>query len=86
VAVSQARIRSLETARECVRLGARQRTIAWLTGLPTSFIFHNVYDAEHLPPRGRPPYTEDFIYRALRVPTSSTRKAARRETTLACAG
>jgi Flagellar transcriptional activator (FlhC) len=68
VAVSQTRIRSLETARECVRLGARQRTIAWLTGLPTSFIFHNVFDAEHLPPRGRPPYTEDFIYRAsLRV-------------------
>ena len=51
-----------------MRLGARQRTIAWLTGLPTSFIFHNIYDAEHLPPRGRPPYTEDFIYRAsLRV-------------------
>ena len=58
------RIRSLETARECVRLGARQRTIALLTGLPTSFIFHNIYDAEHLPPRGRPPYTEDFIYRS----------------------
>jgi hypothetical protein len=47
-----------------VRLGARQRTIACLTGLPTSFIFHNIYDAEHLPPRGRPPYTEDFIYRS----------------------
>jgi len=68
VALADTRIRSLETARECVRLGARQRTIAWLTGLPTSFIFHNVYDAEHLPPRGRPPYTEDFIYRSsLRV-------------------
>jgi Flagellar transcriptional activator (FlhC) len=68
VAFADARIRSLETARECVRLGARQRTIAWLTGLPTSFIFHNVYDAEHLPPRGRPPYADDFIFRAsLRV-------------------
>lgn len=64
VARADTRIRSLETARECVRLGARQRTIAWLTGLPTSFIFHNIYDAEHLPPRGRPPYTEDFIYRS----------------------
>jgi hypothetical protein len=68
VALADTRIRSLETARECVRLGARQRTIAWLTGLPTSFIFHNIYDAQHLPPRGRPPYTEDFIYRSsLRV-------------------
>ena len=68
MAFADTRIRSLETARECVRLGARQRTIAWLTGLPTSFIFHNIYDAEHLPPRGRPPYTEDFIYRSsLRV-------------------
>lgn len=62
VARADTRIRSLETARECVRLGARQRTIAWLTGLPTSFIFHNIYDADHLPPRGRPPYTEEFIH------------------------
>ena len=45
MALADTRIRSLETARECVRLGARQRTIAWLTGLPTSFIFHNIYDA-----------------------------------------
>jgi hypothetical protein len=68
VALADTRIRSLETARECVRLGARQRTIAWLTGLPTSFIFHNIYDADHLPPRGRPPYAEDFIFRSpLRV-------------------
>ncbi len=51
-----------------MRLGARQRTIVWLTGLPTSFILHNVYDAQHLPPRGRPPYSEDFLFRApLRV-------------------
>ena len=68
MAFADTRIRSLETARECLRLGARQRTIAWLTGLPTSFIFHNIYDAEHQPPRGRPPYCEDFIYRSsLRV-------------------
>ncbi len=68
MALADTRIRSLETARECVRLGARQRTIAWLTGLPTSFIFHNIYDAEHLPPRGRPPFAEDFIFRSsLRV-------------------
>ncbi|MBK6789113.1 MAG: hypothetical protein IPG77_16130 [Betaproteobacteria bacterium] len=68
MAFADTRIRSLETARECVRLGARQRTIAWLTGLPTSFIFHNIYDAAHLPPRGRPPYCEDFLFRSsLRV-------------------
>jgi Flagellar transcriptional activator (FlhC) len=68
VAFADTRIRSLETARDCVRLGARQRTIAWLTGLPTSFIFHNIFDTEHPPPRGRPPYSEDFIFRSsLRV-------------------
>lgn len=64
MAFADTRIRSLETARECVRLGARQRTIAWITGLPTSFIFRNVYDAQHHAPRGRPPYAEDFIFRA----------------------
>lgn len=68
MAFGETRIRSLETARECVRLGARQRTIAWVTGLPTSFIFHKVFDAEHRAPRGRPPYSEDFIFRSpLRV-------------------
>ena len=68
MAFADTRIRSLETARECVRLGARQRTIAWITGLPTSFIFRSVFDEQHPAPRGRPPYAEDFIFRSsLRV-------------------
>jgi len=58
------RIRSLETARECVRLGARPRTIEWITGLPPSFILRSVFDKTHRAPRGRPPYTEEFIFRA----------------------
>ena len=64
MAFADTRIRSLETARECVRLGARQRTIAWITGLSTSFIFRSVYDEHHRAPRGRPPYAEDFIFRS----------------------
>jgi Flagellar transcriptional activator (FlhC) len=64
MAYADTRIRSLETANECVRLGARQRTIAWITGLPTSFIFRSVFDEQHPAPRGRPPYAEDFIFRS----------------------
>ncbi len=64
MAFADIRVRSLETASECVRLGARQRTIAWITGLPTSFIFRSVFDEQHHAPRGRPPYAEDFIFRS----------------------
>jgi flagellar transcriptional activator FlhC len=65
---TDARLRSLQTARECVELGARQRTIAWVTGLSPTFILRSVYDGQHPAPRGRPPYTEEFVFRApLRV-------------------
>ena len=57
-------VRSLETARECALLGARKRTIAWITGLPPTFILRNVFDQENPAPCGRPPYTEDFVFRA----------------------
>jgi Flagellar transcriptional activator (FlhC) len=61
-----------------VRLGARQRTIAWVTGLPTSFIFHNVFDAVHRAPRGRPPYSEEFIFRSsLRVQAEASAIASK---------
>lgn len=62
MAIAQSRIRSLETARECVSLGARQRTIAWVTGLPAGFILDKVFDARHPAPRGRPPYSEKFLF------------------------
>jgi flagellar transcriptional activator FlhC len=62
------RINSLETARECMQLGARQRTIAWMTGLPAGFIRRRLFDESHRAPRGRPPYAEDFVFHApLRV-------------------
>lgn len=78
MAFAETRIRSLETARECVRLGARQRTIAWVTGLPTSFIFHKVFDARHRAPRGRPPYSEEFIFRApLRIQAEASAFASK---------
>lgn len=57
-------VRSLETARECALLGARKRTIAWITGLPPTFILRNVFDQANPAPCGRPPYTEDFVFRA----------------------
>jgi hypothetical protein len=58
------RLRSLETARECASLGACPRTIGWLTGLSSTMIREQVFDAAHRARRGRPPYTEDFIFRA----------------------
>lgn len=64
MAFADIRIKSLETARECVRLGARRRTIAWITGLPPSFILRSVFDDRHRAPRGRPPYTEDLVFRS----------------------
>jgi len=44
VAFGDKGVRSLETARECALLGARKRTIAWITGLPPTFILRNVFD------------------------------------------
>jgi len=64
VAFDDKGVRSLETARECALLGARKRTIAWITGLPPTFILRNVFDQENPAPCGRPPYTEDFVFRA----------------------
>lgn len=64
MAFADTRIRSLETARDCAMLGARQRTIAWVTGLPPNFILRTVFDTLHPAPKGRPPYKEDFYFRA----------------------
>ena len=66
-------IRSLETARECALLGAHQRTIAWMTGLPPTFILRNVFDKANPAPCGRPRYTEDFAFRApLRIQAAAS--------------
>lgn len=63
MAFADARIRSLETASLCVMLGACPRTIGWVTGLPNDFIRTKVYDAGHRAPRGRPPYTDDLVFK-----------------------
>lgn len=57
------RIRSLETAHLCAVLGACPRTIGWVTGLPSHFILSKVFDESHRAPRGRPPYTEDLVFK-----------------------
>lgn len=65
---SDTRIRALETARHCAELGARQRTVAWVTGLASGFILRTLYDKQTRAPKGRPPYKDDFYFRAtLRV-------------------
>ena len=63
MAYADTRIRSLETARLCATLGACPRTIGWVTGLPSHFILSKVFDAGHRAPRGRPPYTEDLVFK-----------------------
>lgn len=62
------RLTTLETARDCALLGAHQRTIASLTGLPSSYIRESVFDAENPTRIGRPRYKDDYIFNApLRV-------------------
>jgi Flagellar transcriptional activator (FlhC) len=63
VSAADTRIRSLETARDCALLGAKQRTIAWLTGLPPNFILRTVFDEKHPAPIGPAPTTIEFYYR-----------------------
>lgn len=59
--LSDARLRSLQTARRCAALGACQRTIAHLTGLTTGYILRAAFNEAHPAPRGRPSYCEEFV-------------------------
>lgn len=59
-------LRALETARECVILGARPRTIAHLTGLTPGYILRAVYCERYPAPIGRPQYSEDFFFKTTR--------------------
>ena len=63
-AAQRTRLDSLEIARECVELGARTRTISLLTGLPPSVVVRHVFGRSHSSVVGRPPYAEEFIFRA----------------------
>jgi hypothetical protein len=50
-------LNALQTARECVELGACARTIELMTGLPATFILRFVFDKGGGARRGRPPYS-----------------------------
>lgn len=71
---------ALQTARECVALGACARTIELMTGLPATFILRFVFDKEIGARRGRPPYSDEFLARApLRLQAAASAFAARYE-------
>ena len=59
-------LRALETARQCVMLGARLRTIAHITGLTPGYILRAVYCERYPAPIGRPQYSEDFFFKTTR--------------------
>lgn len=76
--VTSSRVRALETARQCATLGARQRTIAYLTGLSPTYILRSVYTDQHPAPKGRPRYSQDFFFRAVtRVQAAASLLATR---------
>lgn len=62
MALPPTRIRSLETAREGLALGASPRTLGWITGLPETFIRREIFVGMR-PPRGRPAYSEELLFR-----------------------
>lgn len=79
--VTPSRLRALETARRCAELGARQATIASLTGLAPKYILRSVYTKGHPVPRGRPRYCEDFYFRvAAHVKAAASLLASRYRT------
>jgi flagellar transcriptional activator FlhC len=56
------RLRTLALARDCALLGARVRTIHYLTGLPLRELKQLLFAANVEPPRGRPPDTRDWYH------------------------
>lgn len=58
------RLVTLETARQCLELGARPRTTRWLTGLSDKAVLRLTVEAGLDIPRGRPPYSEEFFHAA----------------------
>ena len=81
MAITHSRLRALETARHCASLGARQRTIAYITGLSAKYILRSVYTQEHPAPKGRPCYSDEFYFRAVtRVQAAASLLASRYRT------
>lgn len=57
-------IRALALAKECAALGARMRTIAYVTGLAHSQLAHLFFADRTSAPRGRPPDSPDWYHSA----------------------
>lgn len=66
VSTTAASLRALETARQCAMLGARHRTISFITGLTPGYIARAVYCKQYPAPIGRPQYSEDFLFKTTR--------------------
>jgi len=62
--ISETRLRSLEIALDCATLGACQKTICWVTGLTRTLVRNEIF-GDSAPRRGRPSYSDDFIFRAV---------------------
>src|SRR5438034_8025069 len=56
-------IRSLSIAKTCAELGARIRTIAYITGLEHGELVRLFFVDKHSAPRGRPPDSPDWYHR-----------------------
>jgi len=57
-------IRALALAKECAALGARMRTIAYVTGLAHAQLIHLFFADRASAPRGRPPDSPDWYHGA----------------------
>ena len=57
-------IRSLSTAKTCAELGARIRTIRYVTGLEHNELVRLFFVDEHSAPRGRPPDSPEWYHQA----------------------
>ncbi len=57
-------IRSLSIAKSCAELGARIRTITYITGLDHNELVRLFFVDEHSAPRGRPPDSPEWYHQA----------------------
>ena len=57
-------IRSLSIAKTCADLGARIRTITYITGLDHNELVRLFFVDEHSAPRGRPPDSPEWYHQA----------------------
>ena len=56
-------IRSLSIAKTCAELGARIRTVSYITGLEHNELVRLFFVDQHSAPRGRPPDSPDWYHR-----------------------